>query len=305
MKNPPLEQADIAILGSGPAGMQTALVTSRTRKKVVVFDAPQPPRNAASHGVHNFLGLDGLKPEEIRKIAWQQIQVYDSAHLRKERVVDVQKNSEGRFIITGDQGTALETAKVVLAVGFHDVYPEIPGFVDCWANTIIPCPFCDGYENRDRLWGIIGPATIIKHFTKMVQNWTNRFIVFTSEAPDLTPQDQEDLVSLGVPIHDGKIKEIHHTEGKVESVTLASGEKVNVETLLWSPPQKPSSLVQNMIDNLGMELDDSGYVKTDDMQKTNIEGLWAAGDVQGAMGALESAYAGGLAAAGIVHEWFH
>jgi thioredoxin reductase len=64
-----LEQIDIAILGAGPAGLQAALVLSRTRKKIIVFDDPEPPRNAASHGVHNFLGLEGLLPTDIRKIA--------------------------------------------------------------------------------------------------------------------------------------------------------------------------------------------------------------------------------------------
>lgn len=64
------EQIDVAIIGGGPAGLQAALVLARTRKTVVVFDAPTPPRNAASHGVHNFLGLDGLLPAEIRERAW-------------------------------------------------------------------------------------------------------------------------------------------------------------------------------------------------------------------------------------------
>ena len=64
---------EVAIIGGGPAGMQAALVRARTGKKIVVFDDPQPPRNAASHGVHNILGLDGLSPAEIRRVAWEQI----------------------------------------------------------------------------------------------------------------------------------------------------------------------------------------------------------------------------------------
>ena len=54
------EQIDFAIVGGGPAGLQAALVLSRTRKKIIVFDDPESPRNASSHGIHNFLGLDGL-----------------------------------------------------------------------------------------------------------------------------------------------------------------------------------------------------------------------------------------------------
>ena len=68
-----VEEIDIAILGGGPAGLQAALVLSRTRKKIRVFDDPESPRNAASHGIHNFLGLDGFLPIDIRKIAWKEI----------------------------------------------------------------------------------------------------------------------------------------------------------------------------------------------------------------------------------------
>ena len=65
MSNTTSEHADIAVLGSGPAGMQAALVTSRTGRMIVVFDDPQPSRNAASHGVHNFLGLESLLASHI------------------------------------------------------------------------------------------------------------------------------------------------------------------------------------------------------------------------------------------------
>ena len=101
-----LEQIDVAILGGGPAGLQAALVLSRTRKKIVVFDDPEPPRNAASHGVHNFIGLDGLLPTEIRKIVWKQIDCYNSTEFREEKIVNVNREN-GVFIITNDNETSV------------------------------------------------------------------------------------------------------------------------------------------------------------------------------------------------------
>ena len=150
-----VEEIDIAILGGGPAGLQAALVLSRTRKKIIVFDTPEGPRNTASHGVHNFLGLDGLLPIDIRHIAWKQIGKYDSAELRKEKIVNVNKEKDGIFVITTDNEKSIRAKKVILAIGYYDAYPDIPGFIECWADTIISCPFCDGYENRDRIWGIV------------------------------------------------------------------------------------------------------------------------------------------------------
>ncbi|MCZ6642459.1 MAG: NAD(P)/FAD-dependent oxidoreductase, partial [Gammaproteobacteria bacterium] len=209
MSNTTLEHADVAILGSGPAGMQAALVTSRTRKKIVVFDDPKPPRNGASHGVHNFLGLDGLLPADIREIAWKQINSYQSAELRKERVVDVQGGEDAQFLITGSDGAKLVATQVILAVGYHDVYPDVPGFAECWADTIIPCPFCDGYENRDRIWGIVpGSQKELDRFPKMSQNWTSEFKIFLPVGMKIGPTYRQELSASGITIYEGTVAEV-------------------------------------------------------------------------------------------------
>lgn len=300
-----LEQVDVAILGGGPAGLQAALVLSRTRKKIIVFDDPVPPRNAASHGVHNFLGLDGLLPTDIRKIALKQIDKYNSAELRKEKVINVNKE-DGIFFITNDNETSVKAKKVVLAIGYHDVCPDIPGFIECWADTIIPCSFCDGYENKDRIWGIVVNSKMeLEKLPKMAQNWTSKIKVFIPPNIEITTSYQNELSKLDIHVYRGIITKVNHTNSKVESVSLESDEKIEAGTLLWIPSKRPSQLIQRLVENLGLELDKQGYVKTDEMQQTNVTGLFAAGDVQNPYsGALEAAYKGGMAAISIVHEWY-
>src|SRR5918994_412064 len=300
------EQLDIAILGGGPAGLQAALVLSRTRKKIMVFDDPEPPRNAASHGVHGFLGLDGFLPTDFRKVAWEQIKRYNSAELRRERIVNIEKEEDGAFLVTNDNETSVKAKKVVLAVGYHDVYPNIPGFIECWADTIIPCAFCDGYENRDRIWGIVvNSKTELEKLPKMAQNWTSKIKVFISPKMEITTSYQNELSKLGIPIYRGIITKVNHTNSKVKSILLNSGEKIETETLIWIPSKRPSPLIQKLVENMDVELDQQGYLKTDKMQQTNIKGLYAAGDIQNSFsGALEAAYTGGMSAISIVHEWY-
>jgi thioredoxin reductase len=309
-KESQLEQIiDIAILGGGPAGLQAALVLSRTRKKIIVFDDPEPSRNAASHGVHGFLGLDGHVPTDIRKIAWEQIDKYDSAEFRKEKIVNVSKEKEeedGIFILTRDNGTSIKAKKAILAVGYHDIYPDVPGFIECWADTIISCPFCDGYENRDRVWGIVvNSKAELERLPKMVKNWTSKIkVIIMSLNIEIESSYQNELSKLDIPVYRGIIKNVNHTNTKVESVLLESGEKIEVDTLLWIPSKRPSQVIQRLVENLGLELDEQGNVKTDQMQKTNVKGLYAAGDVTGSMGALAAAYDGAKVATSIVHEWY-
>ena len=296
---------DVAIIGGGPAGMQAALVLARTRKKIVVFDDLRPPRNAASHGVHNFLGLDGLPPAEIRRVAWEQIDRYESAELRHERIVDVRRDGNSTFRVTNHQGATVTARHVILAFGYHDMHPDIPGFAECWGDTIIPCPFCDGYENRDRIWGIVGSsADDISSFPLMAQNWTSEIKVILAAGAELDAAYQTQLSEIGIPVQLGTITEIHHSDGKVCAATLDDGERVDVGTLLWTPPEKPSPLVANLVDNLGLELNEYGHVEANEMQQTNIDRIWAAGDVQGWTGAIESANAGGMAAFFMAHGWY-
>jgi thioredoxin reductase len=303
-----VEEIDIAILGGGPAGLQAALVLSRTRKKIIVFDTPEPPRNAASHGVHNFLGLDGLLPKDIRKIAWEQIDKYNSAKLRKEKIVNVNKEKDGIFVIITDNEKSIRAKKIILAVGYYDVYPDIPGFIECWADTIISCPFCDGYENRDRIWGIIVNSKMqLDLFPKMVQNWTSKIKVFVSPNIEIESSYQNELFKLNISVYRGIITKVNHSNTKVESVTLESGENIPVDTLLWIPQVKPIQLIQRLIENLGLDLNEQGYIKTNEKLQTNVKGLYAAGDVKGSspIGALAAAYNGGIAATSIVHEWYN
>jgi thioredoxin reductase len=302
------EEIDIAILGGGPAGLQAALVLSRTRKKIVVFDTPEPPRNAASHGVHNFLGLDGLLPKDIRKIAWEQIDKYNSAELRKEKIVNVNKEEkDGIFVITMDNENSIRAKKVILAVGYYDSYPDIPGFVECWTDTIISCPFCDGYENRDRIWGIVANSKMqLISFPKMVQNLTSKIKVFLSPNIKIEPSYQIELSKLDISVYRGIITKVNHSSTKVESVSLESSENIQVDTLLWIPQVKPIQLIQRLIENFGLELNEQGYIKTYEELQTNVKGLYAAGGVQGwsPIGALAAAYNGGIAATSIVREWY-
>jgi len=295
---------DVAIIGGGPAGMQAALVLSRTRKKVILFDAPEPPRNGASHGVHNFHGLDDMLPSEIRDRAWEQINVYQSAEHRTERIVDVQPQDTG-FIVSGADGTKVTAQHVILAIGFRDVYPDVPGFQACWGDTIITCPFCDGYENRDRVWGLVMESErALMNIPKMYKNWTPDAKLILTSTVTIDDDYRSELTAQELPIYEGDIIEVHHTGSKVTAVTLDTDEKVDVGTLIWAPDEHPLPLTQAIINTFKLELDERGYIKTDMMHQTSYNGLWAVGDIQGWATALGAAHAGAQAGYMIIHEWY-
>lgn len=296
---------DVAIIGGGPAGMQGALILARTRRRVIVLESPQPPRNAASHGVHNFVGLDGLTPAQIREQAWRQIETYDSAELHYEHVSDVQPHGEA-FLISGDTGTSFTACHVILAMGFHDIHPDIRGFTECWGDSIIGCPYCDGYENRDRHWGmVVTSQPALEHMPLIYRNWTDRTSVIVASNIRLDAAQRDALTAQGIGVYEGDIVEVHHTAGKVEAVTLHTGERVSIETLWWKPDEKPVPLVEKISANFSLELNENGTIKTDTHHLTSVKGLWAVGDVLRTWPtALNAAYQGSLAAYAITRIWY-
>lgn len=296
---------DVAIIGGGPAGLEATLVLARTRKSIIVFDDPQPPRNSASHGVHNLLGLDGFRPAELREIAWKQIAAYQSAERRYEQVISIGKAADAYFDVTSETGSSIRAKHVILAFGYHDIHPTIPGFAECWGDSIIPCPYCDGYENRDRVWGVVAlSGRDAQHFPKLARNWTSNVKLLLQPGISLDPTYQDELTAFGIAVHQGEITQIHHRDGKVEGVSLATGEQIAVGALLWVPPKEPVPLVGSLVTHLGLEVDDEGYVITDDSQQTNVARLWAAGDAQNGRWALDAVYTGGKAANMIIRTWY-
>ena len=295
---------DVAIIGGGPAGLQAALVLARTRKNTIVFEAPSAPRNGASHGVHNFIGLDGLRPAEIRELVWQQINVYASTEQCNQAVVDIQQD-EGAFIVTGENGTVIRAKKVILAMGFRDIYPDVPGFIECWGDTIFTCPFCDGYENRDRVWGlVINSELALEHLPHMYQNWTSEAKIILHPDIPATEEQKTSFANRNIPVHTGEISSVHHTGGKVSSIELNTGETVEVTALMWRPDEAALELTKKVIKNFDLDLTEAAYIQTDASYQTSTPGLYAVGDILGWEGAIGAANAGAMAAFTIVHHWY-
>ena len=301
-----MEEVDVSIIGGGPAGLQAALVLARTRKKVVVYDSTTPPRNGASHGVHNVLGLDGLLPAEIRAQAWEQINVYQCAVLRKDRIVDIEQGDDSMFVLSPETGEPLKAKRVILALGYEDIYPDLAGFTEAWADTIIPCPFCDGYENRDRVWGLVANSEMqATHCPALVSNWTSTAkLILNDPAIKLDAAFEHQLEEKEISVHTGSITEIKLVDGKVHAVVLETGEVVDVSTLWWAPARKKSALEEKVLQIFQLHVDDMGLIKTDEDGQTEVKGLYAVGDIArmppSALGAMVE---GNAAAFAIIRDW--
>ncbi|MBB2913667.1 thioredoxin reductase [Streptosporangium becharense] len=288
---------DAVIIGGGPAGLTAALVLSRSLRHVLVVEDPRPPRNAASAGVHGIVGLDGVSPGEYRRRAWADLARYGMAERREAVATDVVATGEGGFTVTADDGgEPVRARQVLLATGVVDVHPDVEGFAECWGKTVVHCPLCAGWENRDRTWGVV---TCDPEFAREAATgfsaWSRDVVVlFDGTAPEKCGEAE---------MFASRVRRLRHTDGHLYAVELADGTVIDRQTLFWQPDQRPVPLVSRLAERLGLAVGEDGYVKADASGRTSVPGLYAAGDLTTQeQGAIESAAAGSAAAFQMISE---
>ncbi|MED4781991.1 NAD(P)/FAD-dependent oxidoreductase [Brevibacillus choshinensis] len=289
---------DVGVIGGGPAGLNAALVLGRARKSVVVIDEGRP-RNRVTRESHGFLTRDGISPREFRHIAMEQIHAYPSVQFVEDQVVTI-TGTDGDFHITTAQGMTYRSKKLLFAVGMKDLPLEINGLSDVYGKSAFVCPYCDGWELRDQPLVLIVKGARALHLAKTISGWTNRFTICTDGPDELTGEQREELKQHNVPVFHSPIERIVSTKGRVQHVLLADGTIIPCTGIFFAPKLITGS---DLPQTLGCQLTETGTVIVDDFGKTNVPGVYSAGDAATERyQVITAASLGSLAAVGINSE---
>ena len=146
---PPMTEPtfDIVIAGGGPAGLSAALTFGRARKRVLLCDAG-PRRNAAATHIHTFVTRDGTPPDEFRRVAREQVRAYPSVAVHDTPVTTITGQKDAFAVTFGDD--RVHARRVLLCTGLIDILPDIDGLRELWGGSVFQCPYCHGWEVRDR-----------------------------------------------------------------------------------------------------------------------------------------------------------
>lgn len=287
---------DVVIVGGGPAGLSAALTLGRARKKVLLCDAGTP-RNAAAEQIHGYLTRDGTPPTEFRGIGRQQLQPYPSVEVRDVRVETV-KGERGALQVALATGE-VEARRVLLCTGMVDEMMDIEGYAALWGRSIFQCPYCHGWESRERSFGLLAQKVELLDLAILLRSWTSRVVALTNGGYPLPPEQAQRLARAGVPVDERKVKRLVASGDRLEQVEFVQGAPLLIDLLFSRPPQRQVGLVQA----LGLALDAHGFVQVDDVHgETSRPGIHAAGDlVTPIQGAILAAASGMRGAAQLNH----
>lgn len=291
---------DVLIVGGSFAGLSAAMQLVRGRRKVLVVDR-QSPRNRYSAAAHGVFGLDGKSPSEIRETALSQLKAYPTFELMEGAVTGIEP-AEAGFVAQTEQGKQVACQRVILAMGITDELPTVPGLKERWGKSVMHCPYCHGYELRDRPLGVLASSEMSFHQAAMIPEW-GATTLFTQGK--YVPQGEvlEQLQRREVTIEQSPIIKIAGPGTDMAQVTLADGRSLPLEGLYVAPGIKLSPL----IDQLGLALEDSPMgriVKTSDTKESSITGIYVAGDLSNAMQNGTFAIASGCMAGIAAHQSF-
>src|SRR5437016_10956952 len=193
---------DVIIIGGSFAGLAGALQLGRARRKVTVLDTGLPRNRFASHP-HGLRGHDTQPPLEILAEARQQLARYPTISLVNARADSISGAIDDFSVLTAD-GESLRARRLILSYGVADQMPDVPGFAEGWGTSIVPCPYCDGFEVAGQHWGLVWSGPQSQNSVRLFHDWTDRLTLF-ADGHDIPPDIRADLACRNIPAVEGRI----------------------------------------------------------------------------------------------------
>jgi thioredoxin reductase len=287
---------EVIIIGGSYAGLSAAMALGRSLRKVLVIDGGRPC-NRQTPQSHNFITQDGVPPHQITAIAKEQLLQYKTVDFVHDLAVSAEKNKNG-FSISTQSGNIVTAKKLIMATGIKDLIPKIKGFAECWGISMIHCPYCHGYEFRNKKTAIMANGERAFHLASLVNNLTDDLTILTTGKANFTSEQLAKLESHQIAIIKTEIAAIEHQDGHLQKVLFSNGEKVPFDAIYAGLPFVQHSDIPA---SLGCELTEHGYIKVNEFQQTTIGGVYACGDNSTRMRSVAAAVASGNLAGAMVN----
>ena len=267
---------DVIIIGGSFAGLAAALQLGRARRTVTVLDTGLPRNRFAGHS-HGLLGHDHRPPLDILAEARRQLARYSTVRLVNARADSISGTIDNFSVLTGD-GQSLGARRLILSYGVVDQMPAVPGFAESWGTSIVPCPYCDGFEVAGQHWGLVWSGPQAVNQVKLFHDWTDRLTVF-ADGHDIAPDLRAELAHRNIPVVDGRITEITPHGSRNATVKLDSAPPVDVDILFAHPRNKPSASLHESLGLAAVDTPVGMALKVNERRETSMPGIYAAGDL--------------------------
>ncbi|HKR72467.1 MAG TPA: NAD(P)/FAD-dependent oxidoreductase [Streptosporangiaceae bacterium] len=295
---------DVVVIGGGAAGLNGALMLARSRRSVMVIDSGSP-RNAPAAGVHGFLSRDGIPPVELLERGRAEVRAYGGQVMSGE--VSLVEMENAVFAVRLADGRKLNARRLLVATGLSDELPDIPGVHERWGRDVIHCPYCHGWEVRDQAIGVLATGPMSVHQAMLFRQLSADVTFFSHTMP---PEQPEEMTARGIRIVEGVVTSLEVAEDRLVGVRLADDTVISTDAAVVSPRMNARA---GFLAPLGIQTAEhpaGTYIPADATGRTEVPGVWVAGNVtdlsaQVGASAAGGAFAGAQINADLVAEETH
>lgn len=267
---------DCLIIGGGIAGLQAAIQLGRYNHKILVLDAGDG-RSAICKSYHNILGYpDGISGPELREIGRQQAEKYGVEFIIG-KAAKASKTESG-FEIESDGGLTYKAKRLLLATGIMDRIPPFPELMPTLGISVYVCPDCDGYEVKDKSTIVMGAGNVGANMALTLSYFTDEITFVNHEGTEVDDDKRAAMREKGIQYAEEPIEKVLAYGPDFKGVQLSNGEQLSSERgfIAFGGNEVKSQLAHQ----LGVDLHKNKHVLVDPRTKmTNVENVWAAGDV--------------------------
>jgi len=276
-----MENWDLIVIGAGPAGLTAGIYGARSGLKTLIIEEKTPGGAAAeSPLIENYPGFPAISGQELIGKMVEHCKKFEVPINELEKVVKLDLKGE-RKVVKTDRATYTAPA-IIVASGCHYRELGVPGENEFRGRGVSFCAVCDGAFFKGRRVIVLGggnsaavSAIYLSNLASNVKLAHRRDTLRAEEA--LVKDLQERNVEL---LWNTELKEIKG-DVKVKSVVLFNNQtgetkEIEMDGVFVQVGEVPNS---QFAKEAGVEVDKGGYIIADERQKTNINGVYAAGDV--------------------------
>ncbi|WP_240937907.1 FAD-dependent oxidoreductase [Nocardioides sp. JQ2195] len=177
-----------------------------------------------------------------------------------------------------------------------DELPEIPGVREQWGRGVLHCPYCHGWEVRDRRIGVLVTSPMAVHKAFLFRQWSPQVMLFSGDH-QVNDEERLKLRALEIPVIDGAVSSLELEDEEVTGVRLRDGRVIAVDAVVVATP-----MVARIEPFAGIGLEPTlhpagSYIETDAFGQTAVEGVWVAGNATDIGAQVSGAAAAGALAA--------
>jgi len=274
---------DLVIIGAGPAGMSAAVYAARYKMKVAMIGMFPGGYVNEAHLVENWLGDISISGGELSARFLKHVKSLD-IDINTHGVKGVIKTKEGFDIVTDKDN--LKAKRIIIALGTERNKLGIKGEDEFLGKGVSYCTTCDAFFFRNKTVAVIGGSDSACTGSLMLSDIAEKvYLVYRQGELRAEPAWVEEVKknkNIELILNANPIEVVGDT--KVTGLKLDNGDTLSLDGVFVEIGTTPGAAI---IGQLGLATDEKGYVVVNDNQKTNVDGVWAAGDITTKNGKLK------------------